>query len=62
MTLYEKLAKLHDALIEIVYEIGLDYDFDVDEFTTDVETNLSREILCGIDTLKADLDYYFGCH
>ena len=59
----EKLKTLRDAAKDFIATVGMDYDFDEDEFTTkipEVQKELSRDTLSSIDELASDLDYYFG--
>lgn len=58
-----KLAQLYVAAKEFCNAVGFEYDFDEDEYHTqikEVENELSRDTFSSIDELVADLDYYFG--
>jgi len=56
----DKLIQINKLLKEFIDEVGLEYDFDNDEFKTKVDTGLDRDTLSEIDGLNYDLMVYFS--
>ena len=56
----EKLVHIQNLLQSFISDVGLEYDFDNDEFKTNIDTGLDRDTLSEIDGLNYGLMVYCG--